>query len=271
MSAVPKQGSENRSSILPNMMPTGLGFFGSPYNPADAMKTPADLGIRVGDSISDVVAGIKGVGFYIDQIGFGAPSTGLTNGMPLKPLGVNYFMNTGSQCSNGADMWEYVQGITEGNAMGEGVKKAMSDMGLPALQGLAPGMIDDAKNALDPSPLMNTLLGSGYPKCKKVSKPVGDSYGRIADPTTGEPWISDPETAYRSGEMYVQEKWVQDTDAKGNPIYLSRDQWVAEKKVYNKDGTPKKREGFKALSHPATMISIGILCFIAFGVLSRRK
>lgn len=271
MSVVPKQGSEDRSSILPNMMPTGLGFMGSPYNPADAMITPAQLGVKVGSSMGDVVNGIKGVGFYIDQIGFGAPSTGLTNGMPLKPLGVNYFMNTGTQCSNGADMWEYVQGITEGNALGEGVKKAMSDMGLPPLQGLAPGMIEDAKNALDPSPLMNTLLGSGYPKCKKVSKQVGDSYGRIADPTTGEPWISDPQTAYRSGDTYVQEKWVQDTDAKGRPLYLSRDEWVAEEKVYNKDGSPKNKEGFEILSHPATMVTVGILCFIAFGVLSKGK
>jgi hypothetical protein len=252
------------------MAPSGLGFFGSPYNPADAMKTPGDLGIKVGSSMGDVVNGIKGVGFYIDQIGFGAPSTGLTNGMPLKPLGINYFMNTGTQCSNGADMWEYVQGIPEGDALGKTMKKAMSDMGLPPLKGLAPGMIEDMKNALDPAPLMNSLLGSGYPKCKKSGPlPVGDSYGRIQDPSTGEPWISDPSTAYRQGDIYVQEKWVIDTDAKGNPIYLSRDEWVAEQKVYNKDGTPKKKEGFEVLSHPVTILSIGLLCFIAFGVLSR--
>ena len=90
----PQQGSEKRTSVLPSMLPSGMGFFGSPYNPADAMMTPPQLGIKVGDSIGDVVNAVKGVGFYIDQIGFGAPSTGLTNGMPLKPLGVNYFLNT---------------------------------------------------------------------------------------------------------------------------------------------------------------------------------
>lgn len=268
---VPKQGSEERSSILPSMAPTGLGFFGSPYNPADAMKTPAQLGIRVGDSMSDVVAAVKGVGFYVDQIGFGAPSTGLTNGMDLKPLGVNYFLNTGSTCSNGAEMWEYIQGIPEGDALGKGVKNAMAAMGLPPLKGLAPGMIEDVKNALNPAPLMNTLLGSAYPRCKKSgARLVGDAYGRIRDPTTGEPWISDPETAVNSGNGYVQEKWVIDTDENGKPVYLSRDDWVAAAKTHNKDGTEKRREGFDTLTHPVTMISIGLLCLIAFGLLRRK-
>lgn len=269
-SKVPKQGSEERSSILPNMAPTGLGFFGSPYNPADAMKTPSQLGIRVGDSIGDVVNAVKGVGFYIDQIGFGAPSTGLTNGMPLKPLGVNYFLNTGSQCSNGADMWEYVEGIPNGDAMGATVKQAMNDMGLPPLKGLAPGMIEDVKNALNPSPLMNTLLGSGYPQCKPVTMQVGDSYGRIRDPTTGESWISDPETAVDKGNGYVQTKWVIDTDQNGKPIYLSRDQWVSAAKTHNKDGTEKRKEGFDQLTHPVTILGVGLVCFLALGLLRKK-
>lgn len=269
-SVVPKQGSEERSSILPNMTPTGLGFFGSPYNPADAMKTPSQLGIRVGDSIGDVVNAVKGVGFYIDQIGFGAPSTGLTSGMPLKPLGVNYFLNTGSQCSNGADMWEYIEGIPNGDAMGATVKQAMSDMGLPPLKGLAPGMIEDVKSALNPAPLMNSLLGSGYPQCKLVDLPVGDSYGRIRDPATGEPWISDPDTAVDTGNGYRQKKWVIDVDANGKPIYVSRDKWVGTAKTHNKDGTPKRKEGFDQLTHPATILSVGFLCLLALGLLRKK-
>ena len=128
MSAVPKQGTEARTSIIPSMAPSGLGFFGSPYSPANAMLTPNEIGVTVGDSMSDVANGVKGVQFYIDQIGFGAPSTGLTNGMPLKPLGVNYFINTGSKCSNGATMWTYMKGIPDGNALGERAKEAMEKM-----------------------------------------------------------------------------------------------------------------------------------------------
>jgi hypothetical protein len=126
--SVPQQGSENRSSILPRMVPSGIGFFGSPYNPADAMLTPPQIGVKVGDSMEDVINSVKGVGFYTDQIGFGGPSTGLTKGMPLKPLGVNYFMKTGSKCSNGADMWHYMKGIPEGDALGEKIKKSMAEM-----------------------------------------------------------------------------------------------------------------------------------------------
>ena len=266
----PQQGSESRTSILPNMIPNELGFFGSPYSPADAMKTPPQLGIRVGDSIGDVAQAVKGVGFYTDQIGFGAPSTGLTKGMPLQPLGVNYFLNTGTICSNGAQMWEYVQGIPEGNALGENMKQVMKDMGMPPLKGLAPAMIEDAKRALDPTPLIQSVFGSGYPQCRLVELPVGDAYGRVRDPRTGEAWISDVETAYQRGELFYQRKWIQDTDDRG-AITLTRDEWVASPKTHNPDGTPKNKEGFEGLSSPYVVVALGVLCFLTFSLVRRRR
>jgi hypothetical protein len=266
----PQQGSENRTSILPSMLPSGMGFFGSPYNPADAMKTPTELNIHVGDSIGDVVNAVKGVGFYTDQIGFGAPSTGLTNGMPLKPLGVNYFLNTNVKCSNGANMYEYIQGIPEGNALGNKVKNVMEEMGLPPLKGLAPGMIEDVENALNPVPLINSLFGSGYPECELVSLPVGDAYGRISDPDTGESWISEPNTAFYENGIYKQRKWIQRKNSKGMPINLNRDEWIATPKTYNPDGSPIN-EGFTTvLAKPATIIVIGILCITAFAVIRKK-
>lgn len=266
----PQQGSEQRSSILPSMIPSGIGFFGSPYSPADAIKTPSQIGVKVGDSMDDVINAVKGVGFYTDQIGFGAPSTALTQGMPLAPLGVNYFMKTGLTCSNGAEMWEYVQGISQGNALGDKVKNAMAEMGMPPLKGLAPGMIEDAENALNPAPLINALFGSGYPQCKQVSYPVGDSYGNIADPSTGESWIADPNTATKTSNGYVQKRWVQDTDSRGNPINLTRDQWTSSPKTFNKDGTPiqNKSEGFQNfMIRPTTIIATGVLCLLAIAFL----
>ena len=174
--SAPQQGSEKRTSILPSMVPSGIGFFGSPYKPADAMMTPPQIGVNVGDSMTDVINAVKGVGFYADQIGFGAPSTGLTQGMPLQPLGVNYYIKTGMKCSNGADMWQYMNGIPQGNALGDKIQTVMAEMGLPPLKGLAPGMIEDAEHALNPFPLMNSLFGSGYPQCKQVTLPVGDEF-----------------------------------------------------------------------------------------------
>lgn len=269
----PQQGSETRTSILPSMVPSGIGFFGSPYNPADAMLTPPQIGVQVGNSMSDVIQAVKGVGFYSDQIGFGAPSTGLTRGMPLKPLGVNYFIKTGIKCSNGADMWQYMKGIPEGDALGEKVKQTLNEMGLPPLQGLAPGMIEDAENALNPMPLVNSLFGSGYPQCKQVTLSVGDAYGRIEDSDTKESWISDKESAKWTGNGWVQTKWVQDTDRLGNPINLTRDQWVSSPKTFNADGTPvvtKTQEAFQDIAtKPATIIVVGVLCLLALGFIKK--
>lgn len=266
----PQQGSEQRTSILPSMIPNELGFFGSPYSPADAMKTPPQLGIGVGSSIGDVVKAVKGVGFYTDQIGFGAPSTGLTNGMPLQPLGVNYFLNTGTICSNGAQMWEYVKGIPDGTALGEGMKRTMEEMGLPPLKGLAPGMIEDVKRALDPSPLIQSVFGSGYPQCRQITLPVGDAYGRREDPSTGEKWISDADTAvFRDGKWF-QTKWVQDVSPKGEPIQLTRDQWVATPKTHLPDGRPKPQEGFQTLTSPVVVLALGAICLLTFSLVKRR-
>jgi hypothetical protein len=269
----PQQGSEKRTSILPSMVPSGIGFFGSPYKPANAMLTPSQIGVEVGDSMDSVINAVKGVGFYADQIGFGAPSTGLTQGMPLKPLGVNYFMKTGMSCSNGADMWTYMQGITQGDALGDKLKNVMAEMGLPPLKGLAPGMIEDAENALNPSPLINSLFGSGYPRCKQVTLPVGDTYGRISDPDTGEVWIADPDTAINTGNGYVQTRWIQDTDSNGNPVNLTRDQWAATPKTYNSDGTPvqtPQQEAFEnMMTKPSTIIVVGVLCLLALAFVKK--
>lgn len=265
----PQQGSEKRVSILPNMIPEGIGFFGSPYKPADAMMTPPQIGVQVGDSMGDVINAVKGVGFYADQIGFGAPSTGLTNGMPLQPLGVNYFIKTGLSCSNGADMWQYMQGITEGDALGEKLKMVMAEMGLPPLKGLAPGMIEDAENALNPSPLMNAVFGSGYPQCKQVTLPVGDSYGRIMDPDTNEDWIGDSTGLQQTENGYVQTRWVQDTDRLGNPINLTRDQWAAAQKTFNPDGTPVKEAFQDFMTKPTTVITVGVLCLLALAFVKK--
>jgi hypothetical protein len=180
-------------------------------------------------------------------------------------------MKTGLTCSNGADMWQYVQGIPQGNALGDKMKKVMEDMGLPPLRGLAPGMIEDAENALNPAPLMNALFGSGYPQCKQVTMQVGDAYGRISDPDTGEVWISDPDTAVNTGNGYVQTRWIQDTDKQGNPVNLSRDQWAAAPKTFNSDGTPAKTtEGFESMiTKPSTIIVVGVLCLLALGFVKK--
>jgi hypothetical protein len=148
----------------------------------------------------------------------------------------------------------------------------MSDMGLPQLRGLAPGMVEDAENALNPMPLLNSMLGSGYPQCKQVTQQVGDATGLIADPDTGNPWIENPETAVRGGDgLYYQTRWVQATDYDGKPITLDKAAWDATPKTMNPDGTPKSVQGFQSmLTSPPSLAVIGILLVLGFAFVRPR-
>jgi len=267
-----KQGNEDRTSILPSAAPQGLGFFGSPYNPADALPTPKQIHVEDGDTLDSVINAVKGVAYYTDTIGFGQSTNALSRDMGLQPLGINYFMNTGQTCSNGATMYQYFQGIPTGNALGEKVGKAMAEQNL-ALKGLVPGMMEDVEGALNPSPLLNAMLGSGYPQCKPFTGVVGDMKGHIADPDTKTLWIENPELAKRgnNGLMY-QTRWVLDTDKDGNGITLSKSQWSKTPKTMNPDGTPKTKESFvvSTLTTASKIAVVGVLLVIGYGFLSRR-
>jgi hypothetical protein len=258
--------AEKRTQILPTSSLESNTI--ASYSPADSMLTPPQIGVKIGNSMSNVVGGIKGVGFYIDQIGFGESSTGLTKNMDLRPLGINYFIDTGSQCSNGANAWYYMKGIPEGDALGKNVKKAMREMGLPGLRGLAPGMLEDAKHALDPAPLMDALLGSGYPECELVEKQVGDLYGRTEN-SEGQSWIADPATIIRKNGLAYQKRWVKKEGARGR---LSRDEWLDTTKTQNRDGSNIKQavspfENY--VTYPSTIIVIGALCLVAYGIMKK--
>ena len=240
-----QMGNDNRPNVLPIKPASGPGFLGPSYNPADEMLPPASIGVRRGDNLSDVVGAVKGVIYYGDMIGFGGPSSGFTRGMPgLKPLGVNYFINSGLTCSNGATMWEYVRTIPDGTALGEKVRNAIRGVGLPEMRGMAPGMVEDVKFALDPFPVINAVVGSGYPQCRLVRKQVGDISGQIQN--VDGVLLVDPSGLILSGGRYYQEHWVQDRTRpgeqadeafeRGDPIQLDYAAWEGAPKIYREDG-----------------------------------
>jgi len=266
-----QQGNEKRDTILPSSSPKGLGFFGSPYSPADQLPMPNQIGVGDGDSLDSVINAVKGVAYYTDAIGFGESTNMLSSGMGLQPLGVNYFMNTGQTCSNGATMYQYFEGIPTGNALGAKIGKAMAAQNM-SLKGLVPGMIEDAESGLNPMPLLNAMLGSGYPKCRPLTAQVGDMKGQIADPDTKTPWIENPETAFRRDGLMYQTRWVVDVDEKGNAITLTKDQWDKTPKTMNKDGTPKVKEAFDSgmLMTASTAAVVSILLLIGYGLMSSR-
>ncbi len=227
-------GNETRTSILPqmDMSQKGPGMFGPDYDFADNLPLPGQVGVRDGGSLRDVADAVKGAAYYVDMIGFGQSSSFLTRGMPVKPLGVNTFMRTGFTCSNGADMWTYVPGIPKGDALGKRVQAGLASSGLPPMKGMAPGMLEDIKDALDPVPVVNTIFGSGFPTCKLDLQPVGDQDGNLQNPSTKKYYIENPETVERINGRAYQRRWVKDKDT-------TQAQWEREPKLFCPDGYPR--------------------------------
>jgi hypothetical protein len=174
-------GNENRSSMLGTQDTSSQDSMPPDYNFADELPFPDQVGVRRGGSLDDVASAVSGIAFYADMIGFGAPSTGMTSGLPIKPypMGVNYFTKTPTKCSNGADMWVYINGMPKGDLFGKKVAESLRRLNLPNLQGLAPGILEDARDGLNPVPIANAVFGTGYATCKEVTLPVGDHFGRL--------------------------------------------------------------------------------------------
>ncbi len=239
-------GNEKRLSILPTKDPGDPGFLGPSYDPSDFIPLPGELGVRRGSSLGSAVDALRAVSYYVDTIGFGEKSLPFTsNYKPVYRYGINYFMRTGIKCSNGADMYQYIETIPKGDALGTAVQRGLASSGLPQLRGLAPGAVEDAKAALNPVPLVKSLFGSGYAKCQYQTRIVGDNYGRTGDENGS--WIQGP-----IHSIYVprartygpaQTRWVAQTDSKGDPIMISKEEYDRTPKTHNPDGSPKT-EGF---------------------------
>jgi len=276
--AATTMGNDNRSNVLPVKPASGPGFLGPSYNPADEMLPPAAIGVHRGGDLGDVLGAVKGVVYYGDMIGFGAPSSSFTSGMPgLKPLGVNYFINSGLTCSNGATMWEFVQTVPDGSALGDKIKDALAGVGLPALRGMGPGMLEDVKFALNPAPVINAVVGSGYPQCKLVKQKVGDFDGNIQN--VDGVLLVDPVgiMSPSGGPPYFQEHWVQDkypvklrpgesqesADSRADPVQLSYEDWNAAPKIYKENGCRVDEAGtevqpiFCKASAPSQVLTLG--------------
>ena len=230
-----KFGNEIRTSILPTETPTGIGFYGPPYDPSDELVIPSDVGVRNEGTLGATVDAIKGVAFYADMIGFGAPSNKFTRSMALKPypLGVSYFLKTSQKCSNGELMYEYIEGIPKGDALGRRMQAALAGMGYPPLKGLGPAMMEDVKDALNPQPAVRAIFGSAFPRCKQVTKRVGSSVNRIyaldenGQLDKSKPLVDDVSTVFYDGDannfgqVPKQTRWVIDR-------YIDRDTYQQE-------------------------------------------
>lgn len=178
----------------PNIPTSTPGVFGPDYSFSDSIPLPSEIGVGEGNTIASVISSAKAASFYVDTIGFGAPSSKWSNGFSqLKPLGVNTFIRSGQTCSNGADTWSYLEGIPTGNALGKRMAEALSKSGMPPMRGLAPGILEDVQAALDPVPVMSAVFGTGNPVCSYQYKQVGDQDGVVRNPATKAYYVENPE------------------------------------------------------------------------------
>lgn len=223
------------------------GMLGPQYDYTNEIAPPSSIGVKKGGSFDDVIGAMAGVNYYIDAIGFGE-STGIakSRGLENQRLGTRYFIKTGMKCSNGADMYEYIDNVPKG-LPGRAGTEIQNTLGVQ-LRGLAPGIAEDAVSALNPLRLFNAAIGTGYAKCKKVELPVGDDRGRLRSTYDNTVWVEGPVT-YKNGRPH-QSRWVYDAD-------------ISQMDYEN---TPKT-EGFSSGGPGVQTIAAGVLlAAIAVGV-----
>jgi hypothetical protein len=205
------------------------------------MMTPREIGVKRDGSFNGIAKAAAGVNYYADTIGFGS-ATGFAAaaGMQQSPLGIRFFTNTGMKCSNGADMYEYVDTVPKGTLTGKRLNDELGKMKLPQLRGLAPGILEDATTALDPRPMLSAATGSGFAKCKKVMYPVGDGNGNLQSKFDPEnKWIKDvtvqAKTSSTAGQSLPhQSRWIFDS-------WISKEEYDATPKTETPVAAPSGR------------------------------
>lgn len=232
-------------------------MFGPSYSFADELATPSEIGVGRDGSFGGIMRAVGGVNYYVDAIGFGQ-STGLAklNGQNQSPLGIRYFIKTGATCSNGADMYEYVDTVPPGlpGRVGQEVQKTLG----VEFRGLAPGIMSDSFSALNPLPLFNAVGGSGYAQCKKVTLPVGNTRGQVRSSLAPHTvWISEPTKNIRG--LPHQTRWVFDK-------FISQEEYKKAPKTEQAGALPLT-EGFVGGAEGSKVIAGVIFATLMFGII----
>jgi len=211
------------------------GALGPNFSFADEVPTPDQIGVHAGGDFDAIQGALAGVSYYVDTIGFGSKSAvSNTLGAPNQnPIGLRYFMKTGIKCSNGEDMYDYVNSIPQGDALGPKIGNAIQNTLGVGLKGLGPGMVEDAKNALNPTPILKAVVGNAFPRCKKVRLPVGNQNGQLKS-DSGEIWVNPAGTEY-DGSQPMQTRWILES-------YI-------DQATYKADGNGGVKESFTSGQH----------------------
>jgi len=149
------------------------------YNYSKFIKTPKQMGIEVGDSLSNVENGVAGIFSYVKLLVEGRSKASTTG----KPLGNKYFLETSEKCINqNTNKKEkrslYFDNVPTGNL---GILKDTGQE-FSEFRGLVPGAIEDVM-AIGKIDFFSVFTETGIPKCLPVKLKTIDINNREGDDT----------------------------------------------------------------------------------------
>jgi hypothetical protein len=134
------------------------------YNYSKYIKTPKEMNIKVGDSLSNVENGVAGIFSYVKLLIEGKSNASKTG----KPLGNKYFLRTAESCINQNTSKKekrslYFDNVPTGNL---GILKDTGEE-FSEFRGLVPGAIEDVM-AIGKIDFFAAFTETGIPKCLPV-------------------------------------------------------------------------------------------------------
>ena len=149
------------------------------YNYSKFIKTPKQMDITVGDSLSNVSNGVAGIFSYVKLLVEGRSNASKTG----KPLGNKYFLQTSESCINENTKKKetrslYFDNVPTGNL---GILKDTGEE-FSEFRGLVPGAIEDVM-AIGKIDFFSVFTETGIPKCLPVKLKTIDINNRESSDT----------------------------------------------------------------------------------------
>jgi hypothetical protein len=146
--------------------PSSLGeeYIGPNYVYGKWIKSPTELGMSDGGSLKDFGNNVSGIMNYVTLLAEGGGPASKVDG---KNLGDRYFLSTGAQCQdsqgNTVKRSIYIDNIANGN------DPRLRDIGIgdEAMNGLIPGLLDDAIN-MNPTAIFGAFMQGSTPPCSNI-------------------------------------------------------------------------------------------------------
>jgi hypothetical protein len=149
------------------------------YNYSKFIKTPKQMGVEVGDSLSNVENGVAAIFSYVKLLVEGRSNASTTG----QPLGNKYFLRTSESCVNqNTNKKEkrniYFDNVPTGNL---GILKDTGQE-FSEFRGLVPGAIEDVM-AIGKIDFFSVFTETGIPKCLPVKLKTIDIENRTGNDT----------------------------------------------------------------------------------------